>query len=114
MIRGITVLLLCQLVGEVLSKAFNLPVPGPVIGMLLLLAGLVIRGSVPKSVDDTAAHLLPHLSLLFIPAGVGIIQYVDALKSHALLVLTALFVSTWLIMILVGWTWQYLNRRASK
>lgn len=75
MLEALTLILLCQLVGEVCVLVTGLPVPGPVLGMLLLLAWLFVRGDLPESVGRTADTLLGHLSLLFVPAGVGVLVH---------------------------------------
>ena len=106
MIRGIFLLLLCQLVGEVLARALNLPAPGPVIGLGLLAAGLAVwsrRGGV-NDVDSTdvgkaSGALLSSLSLLFVPAGVGVVQYFDLLARYGLALGAALVVSTLLTLL---------------
>lgn len=71
MLEALTLILVCQLIGEVMVAATGLPVPGPVFGMLLLLGWLFLRGGVSKSVGRVADGLLAHFSLLFVPAGVG-------------------------------------------
>ena len=72
MLGALTLLLSYQLAGEVVALALGLPVPGPVIGMAMLFATLIARGSAPPALRDTANGLLAHLSLLFVPAGVGV------------------------------------------
>src|SRR5579859_1548707 len=81
MIESLALILLCQLIGEVLVRLLHLPVPGPVIGMGLLFAGLVLRGGPPEKLEQTAGGLLSHLSLLFVPAGVGIMLHLDLILS---------------------------------
>ncbi len=72
MIEALALLLGCQLAGEILVRLAGAPLPGPVVGLLLLLVVLLMRGTVPTAVQATARGLLRHLSLLFVPAGVGI------------------------------------------
>lgn len=89
MINGLTILLLCQLIGELLARSLHLPVPGPVMGMALLFCGLLLRrcwspnagGTDPGApgLGQTADALLTHLGLLFVPAGVGIVVYLPQL-----------------------------------
>jgi hypothetical protein len=76
MLRGLAVLLLFQLLGEVLSHLLALPVPGPVVGMVLLLLALELRLPQREGLRSTASGLLGVLSILFVPAGVGIVQHV--------------------------------------
>lgn len=93
-INGLCVLLLYQLAGELLARYFDLPVPGPVVGMLLLLATLVAGRRVPGSLDAASSALLGHLSLLFVPAGVGVMVHFDLIADEWLPILTALVAST--------------------
>lgn len=93
MLEALTLLLLCQLVGEAISRAAALPVPGPVIGLVLLAALLLWRG-VPAALHDTAHGILKALGLLFVPAGVGVMQHLGLLADQWLALGAALLVST--------------------
>lgn len=77
MIGALAALLVLQLAGEVLVRVLGLPLPGPVLGMLLLFAALLLRGRAPTELAETAHTILRHLSLLFIPAGVGVIVHLE-------------------------------------
>ncbi|MGB1110744.1 MAG: CidA/LrgA family protein [Gammaproteobacteria bacterium] len=81
MLRGFTLILIFQLCGELLVELLAIAVPGPVIGMVLLLGYLLWRGSSP-TLDQSANALLQHLSLLFIPAGVGVVLYLPVLAAE--------------------------------
>ncbi len=81
-LTGITILLVYQLVGEVSSRLLQLPVPGPVIGMVLLFCTLLLRGSLEKTLDTASSALLSHLSLLFVPAGVGVIVHFGRISGE--------------------------------
>ena len=98
MIASLTWLLLYQLAGEILARVLSLPVPGPVIGMGLLFATLVIRGRagkpVPEALQHTANTLLQHLSLLFVPAGTGVMIYLQLITDEWLPISAALILST--------------------
>jgi putative effector of murein hydrolase LrgA (UPF0299 family) len=101
MIASLTLILLCQLVGEVVARGLGWPLPGPVLGIMLLLGCLSLRdritSKVPelgKTLDSTGKGLLAHLSLLFIPAGVGVVQRLDVLAAHGPGLAVALVVST--------------------
>lgn len=94
MLPYLTLLCVCQLAGELLAQATGLPVPGPVCGMVLLYLGLVVRGSVPAALADVGAALLGNLSLLFIPAGVGVMLHAGLLSRNWLALSVALVVST--------------------
>ena len=98
MIAALTWLLLYQLTGEILAHVLALPVPGPVIGMALLFLTLVVRGQserpIPKALQQTASTLLQHLSLLFVPAGTGVMLYLQLIVDEWLPISVALVVST--------------------
>jgi holin-like protein len=82
MIRGLIVLLTCQLAGEFLVRAVGVPVPGPVVGMVILFVGFTLRSPTPSSpVVTTSDGLLSHLQLLFVPAGAGVIAYLPLIAG---------------------------------
>jgi len=93
-LNGITILLVYQLVGEVSARLLQLPVPGPVVGMLLLFITLLLRSGLEKTLDTTSSALLSHLSLLFVPAGVGVIVHFQRIGHEWLPITVALLLST--------------------
>jgi len=94
MIHALTLILSCQLAGELAVRYLGLPVPGPVLGMLLLLAWLFIKGGVSENLEKTTSDLLEHLSLLFVPAGVGVIVHWEAIRNEWQALTLALVAST--------------------
>jgi len=117
MIVSLTLILLCQLLGEVVVRGFEWPVPGPVLGMVFLLALLSTRGKVRKRIpefgralDSTSRGLLAHLSLLFIPASVGVVQRIDVLKEHAVGLVVTLIVSTFITLVVTVITFVLASR----
>ena len=82
MLSALTQLLIFQLIGEVFARWLALPVPGPVIGMLLLFAALVLRGGADKELQTTSQTLLQHLSLLFVPAGTGVMLHLHRVADE--------------------------------
>jgi putative effector of murein hydrolase LrgA (UPF0299 family) len=93
-LRGLAWLLALQSVGELLARGLSLPFPGPVIGMLLLLIALKVP-SVREPVAACANFLLSHLSLLFVPVGVGVMTHLDLLGQYGARMLAVLVLSTW-------------------
>lgn len=93
-LSGITILLIYQLVGEVSSRLLQLPVPGPVIGMMLLFATLMLRGGLEPTLDVASNALLSHLSLLFVPAGVGVTVHFGRIGGEWLPIAVALLLGT--------------------
>lgn len=94
MIWHLALLLAFQLAGEVLRNAFGLVIPGPVIGMALFLLTLMAVPKLAKSIRGTAQGLLGHLSLLFVPAGVGVVGHVGRLGADGVALMVAILVST--------------------
>jgi putative effector of murein hydrolase LrgA (UPF0299 family) len=93
-LQGLAFLLLMQSAGEALSHFLHLPVPGPVVGMVLLLLALHWP-PVQKAVAPAAGFLLTHLSLLFVPVGVGVMTHLDMLGAYGLRLLAVIVLSTW-------------------
>ena len=93
MIRGLIILLGFQGAGEIVSRLLSLPVPGPVIGLVLLLTFLLQRGKVDAPIDTVASAFTKHLGLLFVPAAVGVVMFWPQLKTHFWAVSIALVVS---------------------
>lgn len=94
MIETLAIILGFQLVGEVTARALALPLPGPVVGLLLLVGCCVARPSLADRIRGTTLGLLQHLSLFFVPAGVGIVAHWDLLRQHGLGLALALMGST--------------------
>ncbi|MEO8102943.1 MAG: CidA/LrgA family protein [Betaproteobacteria bacterium] len=93
MIRGLIILLSFQGAGEIVSRLFSLPVPGPVIGLVLLLTFLIRRGKVDAPIDTVASVLVKNLGLLFVPAAVGVVLFLPQLKANFWAISVALTVS---------------------
>lgn len=109
-----TVLLACQLAGEVIARFLRLPVPGPVLGMVILFCGLVVRGYVPEDVSGVADGLLGNLSLLFVPAGVGVMLHAQLLANHWLALSVALIVSAVVTIAVTGLVMVWMTRLTQK
>ena len=94
-LRGLACLLLCQCAGELLARGLNAPLPGPVLGLLILLLALNFR-PLREPVAAAAELLLSHLSLLFVPVGVGVMTHLDLIGQYGLRMLLAIALSTWI------------------
>ncbi len=93
MIRGLVQILLFQGLGEIISKLLGLPIPGPVIGLVLLLTTLLMRRRIDADLDLVATAFTQHLGLLFIPAAVGVVMFVPQLADHGLTIAIILLIS---------------------
>lgn len=103
-------LVACDSAGKLLVHVTGLPVPGTVIGILILLAGLGIFRRVPEALLKVAEFLLLHLNLFYVPAGVGVMAYLVLLADDVWPIVAALFVSTFLAMLAAGFVFQWVAR----
>ena len=118
MLIGLFSLLACQLAGEVIAHALHLPIPGPVLGIVILFCGLALMhrltGSDPtdarSAIGSTSDTLLRNLGLLFVPAGAGIIQSIGLVASNGIAIGVALAGSTLLTLIATVATFRLVRR----
>jgi putative effector of murein hydrolase LrgA (UPF0299 family) len=123
MIASLSLILLCQLIGEVIVRGLNWPMPGPVIGLILLLLLLLLRDrfavlargplrgpSQGDGVEGASRGLLAHLSLLFVPAGVGVVQKLDLLAEHGIAILAILAASVVITLLVTVVTFLLASR----
>jgi len=113
MLSALTLILTCQLAGELVTRFFSLPLPGPVAGMALLFGLLVIKGSVPQDIGAVSDALLRHLALLFVPAGVGVMAHFGLLGQEWLPISVALVGSTLATIAVTGLVMSRLSRAAT-
>lgn len=111
MIEAITLLLVYQLVGEVVTFTLGLPIPGPVIGLVALLLTLAARPALLARVKPVSTTLLSHLSLLFVPAGVGVMVHFARLEDEGIAIVAAIVGSTLLAIVATAGTAALLMRR---
>jgi holin-like protein len=114
MLAYLTVIFGCQLLGELLMSATGLPIPGPVCGMAILFAGLLVRGSIPPDLSHVGSALLDNLTLLFIPAGVGVMLHAPLIGRDWLAISVALIVSTALTIGVTALVMTWLTRTTEK
>ena len=123
MIRALALLLACQLSGEILARTFGLPIPGPVIGLALLAVGILIHaratGADASKIESaelgrTAGALLGSLGLLFVPAGVGVVQQLPVVGAYGLALAIALVGSTVLTLIVTVYVFLFVKRLTGK
>lgn len=112
-LAGITWLLVFQTLGEAIVRLAGLPLPGPVAGMALLCAALLVRRTIPEALAIAADGLARHLSLLFVPAGVGAMLYFRQLADEWMPIVAALVVSTVLAIAVGAVVFSWLAGRAA-
>jgi holin-like protein len=111
MVRGLTYLLLFQLCGEMISRFLDLPIPGNVMGMGLLLLALTTGWIDVKWIEEAADILLSNMTLFFVPAGVGVMVYSDLIAAEWLPITVATIISTFVVMAVTGVLAQKLENR---
>ena len=114
MISGLVQILLFQGVGELIAHFLLSLVPGPVIGLILLLGFLALRRRVNASLDDVSSTFSQHFGLLFVPAAVGVVMFWPHLKAHALAIAAALVVSVVLTIAVTALVLKGLSRGSGK
>lgn len=107
-LRGFTLLLLLQVAGEAISRGLSLPIAGPIVGFVLALVALQTLPLLRVPLAAAAGALLPHLSLLFVPAGVGVVLYLNELRQDGLAIVVAILLSTWIGLATTAWVGEKL------
>ena len=114
MLEYFTLILVCQLIGEFAVTTMDVPFPGPVVGMVLLFVFLSFKGAVPEPLGQVSSALLNNLSLLFVPAGVGVMVHFELLGADAWPLSVALIASTLLTVAVTALVMVLLDKRRSK
>jgi holin-like protein len=110
MINTFATLLVFQTLGEGLAFGFSLPIPGPVIGMVLLFCYLLVKRDAAQKLAPVTLEFLKHLSLLFVPAGVGIMVYAQRVASEWLPIAAALIISTVVSLVVTAVVLRWLQK----
>jgi holin-like protein len=110
MIRALTLLFLCQLAGEVIVRGADLAFPGPVLGMGLLVAGLFVLGRTGVDLDAVTDGILKNLSLLFVPAAVGVVQQAGLIAENWAAIFVAVAASTVFTLVVTVLTFRGVAR----
>lgn len=122
MLRAIFVIFFFQLLGETLKKFFEMRIPGPVIGLILLLMTLIFLkrfkmsavNNLKTDVINTSNYILSYLSLLFVPIGVGVVMHLSYLENNLFKVLIIVFISTILTIGLTAYLMEKINKQINK
>ena len=114
LLRGLTWLVLFQLLGTAINHLFVPFLPGPIIGLLLLLLFLMARGEVDKPLNEAASSLLRYLPLLLVPPAVGVMVYAKDIAADFWAIVGALLISCLVTLVFVGVLMQKLIQRQGK
>lgn len=114
LLRGLTWLVLFQLLGTALNHLFLSVLPGPIIGLVFMIAYLIWRGEVSEPINVAAGSLLRYLPLLLVPPAVGVMVYASAIAEDFWAIFGTLFVSLIVSLTFVGWLMQKLIERQAR
>lgn len=114
LLRGLTWLVLFQLLGTALNAMLVPMLPGPIIGLLLLFVALLVRGHAGESLQVAASSMLRYLPLLLVPPAVGVMAYTEAILEDFWPIVGVLVVSLVVSMVFTGWLMQRLIRRQQR
>jgi holin-like protein len=114
MLNALTLLFFCQLAGEVVVSLLGIAFPGPVLGMGLLFAGLLVVGRSGQALDAVADTILRNLSLLFVPAAVGVMQQAGLIAANWLAISAALILSTVATLVVTVYTFRAVSRLVAR
>jgi holin-like protein len=114
MLNALTLLFFCQLAGEVVVSLLGITFPGPVLGMALLFAGLLVVGRSGQALDAVADTILRNLSLLFVPAAVGVMQQAGLIAANWLAISAALVLSTVATLVVTVYTFRAVSRLVAR
>lgn len=101
MLNGLLLILSAQLFGEVVTRTLGAPLPGPVLGLIVMVVAMSLWPPLADMLRTAGQALIAHLSLLFVPAGVGVVGHIATLDGHTIALLAAVVGST-VIAIAVG------------
>lgn len=113
-LRELFWIFLFSFIGEFLAFVSPVPVPGSVIGMLLLFAALQFEWIKMEDVETAGNWFVNNMALFFVPAGIALITNFDVLRSIWWQVLLIVLLSTAFMIVTVGWVVQWAKRRSEK
>jgi holin-like protein len=114
MLYGLSIIFLALVSGELLRQLFNLPIPSVVLGMLLLTLWCVVRGRAESKIALASEGLLRYLGVLFVPAGVGLIELGDRLEAQGIAMMVTIMLSTLVTLLVTAWVLNFLLLRRQK
>ncbi|SHJ72635.1 CidA/LrgA family protein [Tepidibacter formicigenes] len=112
--RQLGIILIISFLGEFISSFFNLPIPGSIIGMIILFICLCTKIIKLDMINEISKFLIDHLAFFFIPVGVGLISSLNLLEGKWMLIILISLISTVLVIFTTGFTVQLLKRRCEK
>ncbi|AKX55148.1 murein hydrolase transporter LrgA [Thiopseudomonas alkaliphila] len=111
LLRGLSMLILFQLLGTAINVLFLPMLPGPILGFVLMFVYLLLRGGVSENINLASSSLLKYLPLLLTPPAVGIMAHTDAVMADFWAVFGSLVISVLVSVVVIGLLMQFLIRR---
>jgi len=113
MLRSLFIIFFFQLLGEAIQKFFEINIPGPVIGLILLLLVFIffIKNTLPfrkikKEISETSHQIINYLSLLFVPIGVGVVMHINYLGDNLFKILAIIIIGTLSTLVFVAYVME--------
>ena len=113
-LKQLMIILMAYFLGVILQSVFNLPIPGTVIGLIILFLGLSFGIVKMEMIEDICDVLISHMSFLFVPAGVGLITSLEILKSNAISFSVIILISTVVVWVVTAYVVKMLRRVVSR
>lgn len=114
LLREFLIILIICFIGEILNKFVHIPIPGSIIGMILLFV-LLLTGVIKiHMIENISKFLIDHLAFFYIPAGVGLLAYIGVISKNLIPILVICLITTILVMVVTGLTIQLITRRKAK
>ncbi len=101
-IRSFAIVMVCFFLGQAIQHFSRLPVPGSIIGLFILFIGLVTGVCRAEWVESTCNLLIKHMALLFVPVGVGLMNYLGIIENNAAIIFASTLGSTTIVLIVIG------------
>lgn len=114
MVYAFAALFACQLLGEVIVQSVGLPLPGPLVGMVLLFSGLVWHGRIPEKLNDTVGKLLRHMMLFFIPLVAGVMMHAQRMAAEWVPFMAACIAGAAVTLIVTSLTFEWMLKLSRK
>ena len=109
-LQQLMIILGAYILGDIIQVAFNLPIPGTVLGLILLFVGLYIGIIKVEMIEDICEVLISHMSFLFIPAGVGLLTSFELLKGNIFAFSIIIIVSTIIVWVVTAYVVKFLRK----
>ena len=113
-LKQLMIILTSYFLGIIIQLVFNLPIPGTVLGLILLFLALSFGIVKTEMIEDICEVLISHMSFLFIPAGVGLMTSFDMLKGKVVAFSSIIIISTFVVWIVTAYVVKFLRKVCSR